>query len=371
MRVLQLGPVPPPHGGVQANLTAIRNRLIERGHSCPLVAIVRSSETRKEPEVYHPESARELFKLIFNLSADIVHLHIGGNFTARLATLAFVCGLLPGKKSILTFHSGGFASSEEGKKANRLSFRGFAVRRLDKIIAVNSEIADLFGRYGVAPEKIEIIAPHVNRQPDKTVKVPEKLEDFLQKHSPVLLAVASLEPHYDLGLQIRALEFVRRDFPDAGLLIAGSGELEDDLKQQISKTGYAENVLLAGDVPHAILLHLIKRADILLRTTLFDGDAISVREALFLGTPVIATDNGMRPDGVRLIKTGDVDDLKTAISETLKTGKQEQKASGDDWENIDAVLRVYEELLEKSPAELETAALETSPIRNPKSEIRN
>jgi hypothetical protein len=72
-----------------------------------------------------------------------------------------------------------------------------------------------------------------------------------------------------------------------------------------------------------------------------------------------------------LIKTGDLDDLKTAISETLKTGKQKQTASGDDWENIDSVLRIYEELLEMPRAGLETAALETSPIRNPKSEIRN
>ena len=44
-----------------------------------------------------------------------------------------------------------------------------------------------------------------------------------------------------------------------------------------------------GDVEHPVTLHLINRADILLRTTKFDGDAIAVREALFLETPVIAT----------------------------------------------------------------------------------
>ena len=55
--------------------------------------------------------------------------------------------------------------------------------------------------------------------------------------------------------------------------------------------------MLAGNVEHPVVLHLIRDARLLLRTTLFDGDAISVREALFLGTPVIATDNKMRPDG--------------------------------------------------------------------------
>src|SRR5438105_8526009 len=38
-------------------------------------------------------------------------------------------------------------------------------------------------------------------------------------------------------------------------------------------------------------LRAIADADVLLRTTLYDGDAISVREALYLGTPVVATDN--------------------------------------------------------------------------------
>ena len=44
---------------------------------------------------------------------------------------------------------------------------------------------------------------------------------------------------------------------------------------------------------------------ILLRTTLYDGDAVSVREALWIGTPVIASDNGMRPEGVRLVPKED------------------------------------------------------------------
>ena len=40
------------------------------------------------------------------------------------------------------------------------------------------------------------------------------------------------------------------------------------------------------------------RADVTLCTTLYDGDAVSVREGLDLGTPVIATENGMHPVGV-------------------------------------------------------------------------
>ena len=34
MRVVQLGPYPPPHGGVQTNLVAIRDLLRKSGHEC-------------------------------------------------------------------------------------------------------------------------------------------------------------------------------------------------------------------------------------------------------------------------------------------------------------------------------------------------
>ncbi|MCV4567241.1 hypothetical protein OFB72_32285, partial [Escherichia coli] len=74
-----------------------------------------------------------------------------------------------------------------------------------------------------------------------------------------------------------------------------------------------------GDLPHVITLQMISSANVLLRTTRFDGDAISVREALFLGTPVIATDNGMRPEGVITITTpADTVNLTSAIEKLFQ-----------------------------------------------------
>lgn len=363
MRVLQLGSVAPPHGGVQSNLTAIRQRLKERGDSCAVIAITRSSEIRSEPEVFHPQSAPELLRLISTISCDVLHLHIGGNFSLRLAALAFICSSLRSAKKVLTFHSGGFASSPLGQAARKFSFRGFAARRFDKIIAVNAEIGDVFRRYGVAPERIKIISPNVLRQPDQSVEIPAQLLNFVEKHSPLLISVGLLETHYDLPLQIRAMESVLKEFPNAGLLLVGSGSEEENLRREIAAQSYAKNVLLAGDVSHKIVLHLIKLSDALLRTTIYDGDAISVREAIFLETPVIATDNKMRPERVRLIKIGDADDLTKAILEVLKQEKKQKTNRADDWSNIDAVLRVYEELLEQK------AAARISQIKNLKSKI--
>jgi glycosyltransferase involved in cell wall biosynthesis len=84
----------------------------------------------------------------------------------------------------------------------------------------------------------------------------------------------------------------------------------------------------------------------MLRTTYYDGDAISVREALHLGTPVIASDNGMRPEGVRLIPPRSLAALDRAIDDALAAppNGQRQQAAPDE-RNVEAVLSLYQELV--------------------------
>ncbi len=92
-------------------------------------------------------------------------------------------------------------------------------------------------------------------------------------------------------------------------------------------------------------LRAIRECDALLRTTLYDGDALSVREALDMGTPVIATDNGMRPGGCRLIPVSDEGALEAAIEETLAGGRRGAAPESAGEANLAALLEVYRRLL--------------------------
>jgi len=102
-------------------------------------------------------------------------------------------------------------------------------------------------------------------------------------------------------------DWCARKYPNAGLAIIGAGSLEADLAARIAAKPYAQHVLLCGDVPHAGTLRAIEDCSVFLRTTLYDGDSISVREALHVGATVIASENGMRPPGVRLISPENLD----------------------------------------------------------------
>src|SRR5215468_1276782 len=298
MKVLLLGPYPPPHGGVQTNLVAIRSFLLKQGVPCSVINITRHRKENADG-VYYPKNPAQLVKLLARLNYDLVHIHIGGMLTNRLLALGLVCAVWPGKKSVMTFHSGGFPSTPEGRALGRSSFAGFVLRSFDGIIGVNDEIIDFLRRLGVRPERARLISPYAFLAADGAA-LPPALENFFASHDPVLTSVGLLEPEYDLPLQIDALTPVRQKFPKAGLLMIGSGSLESSLRERIAASPSASHILLPGDVPHASTIQAMQRSRVMLRTTLYDGDALSVREALQLGIPATATDNGMRPVGVQL-----------------------------------------------------------------------
>jgi glycosyltransferase involved in cell wall biosynthesis len=331
---------------VQSNLVAIRKFLRKQKISCEVINITRHRKEEAD-EVYYPESALQLLRLLWRIDYDVLHLHLGGTLSRRLLSLSLACTLQKKAKSVLTFHSGGYPSTPEAAATGPGSLAGFVLRRFDALIGVNPEIVAFFHKLGVPQQKTRLIYPHAFLPEDApAAKMPEPLHSFFAQHSPVLLSVGLLEPEYDLPLQIEAISGVRKTFPNAGLVMIGSGSLETQLRNRIAADPNAEHILLAGDVPHAATMKAIATAQLMLRTTLYDGDAVSVREAIHLGTPVVATDNGMRPAGVHLIPKCDLDSLLRATDQILNTESTAQnEAPAADENNLQAVLNLYQDLL--------------------------
>src|SRR5262249_1967123 len=100
------------------------------------------------------------------------------------------------------------------------------------------------------------------------------------------------------------------------------------------------------DVAHAATLRAMRTCDLFLRTTLYDGDAVSVREAIHLGVPVIATDNGMRPVGCDLIPIADAGALIRAIEQRLRRPQGPRTEPGNGEENLERVVAIYREILQ-------------------------
>jgi len=343
MRVLQLGPCPPPQGGIQTHLVALRGFLLERHIPCAVINLTRFRRVAGDG-IYYPRSALGVARLLLRLPYPIIHLHIGGDVTPRLLGLGLFCSLLPRRRTVLTLHSGGYPSSRAGRTARSATLRGLVFRRFDRVIAVNRAIRGLFDEFGLDPDRVRLISPFAVPEAGPAPALPERLLDFFATHGPLLLTFGLLEPEYDLPLQIDVLSRVREQFPKAGLVILGSGSLAERLRVSIGAKPYAEHILLYGDAPHPVTLRAIAASDVLLRTTWYDGDSLSVREALHLGTPVIATENGMRPDGVERIPPRDATALLEAITRRLTESVPPPRPIAGPEGNLQAVLDLYAEL---------------------------
>ena len=77
------------------------------------------------------------------------------------------------------------------------------------------------------------------------------------------------------------------EFSDFILIIAGKGELENKLKQQVGQLKIENNVFFAGFIPHQELNTLVANSMAMLIDTKQDLNMVSIPESIASGTPVV------------------------------------------------------------------------------------
>jgi glycosyltransferase involved in cell wall biosynthesis len=114
---------------------------------------------------------------------------------------------------------------------------------------------------------------------------------------PRLVAVGRLSHDKGFDVLIRAFARIARRFAAWQLQILGDGELREELQQLSEELGLGDQVLFAGAVadPSAVL----RRAQIFVMASRYEGFPNALGEALSCGLPAIATDCPSRPGRVR------------------------------------------------------------------------
>jgi Glycosyltransferase len=128
---------------------------------------------------------------------------------------------------------------------------------------------------------------------------------------PVVVCVSRLVPRKGQDLLIEALPAIRRQVPDAALLLVGSGAYRRHLERLADSRGVSDAVVLTGGVPHAELPAHYAAGDVFAmpcRTRRggldVEGLGIVYLEAAACGLPVLVGDSGGAPDAVRDGETG-------------------------------------------------------------------
>ena len=164
---------------------------------------------------------------------------------------------------------------------------------------------------------------------------------WIGRHRPLFSTVLFFRPEYGFDLLVAALARLSCLYPSFGCLVMGSGEQRAEAGKRVREAGLEENILLLGDVNHDACLALMSVCDVFLRPTLEDGDSISVREALSLGVPVVASRVGTRPAGAILFHPGDVEEMLATVELALavKRGNQPPAAGC-----MDRLMEIYRQV---------------------------
>ena len=346
-KILLVGPYPPPYGGLSVQLQQWQQYLQKtHGSSCEVLNI---SEKRKEPvpgawPVHgYLDFWRKLTKYARN--GYLIHLFTNGhNFKSWLSALACaLAGCFNHRRTVLVFGSGNLPVFIQKSGPLALIVAGAALRLSGEIVCRNDEMRDAIVKFGGNRSKVSIISGYYGTF-DHSAEVPRTIENFLRKHHPIIgVTATTLGPEYGVRLLLDAAQQLLHQYPNLGIVVLGIG---DNHRPQL-RIHEQTSVCLAGALTNPIALAVMSRLTIFVRPTLFDGDSRSVREALSLGIPVVASDTGYRPPGVKLFKSGSVADMTTAIrgvidgSERVPTLRQ----TSTGLESIKEMLLIYSKLV--------------------------
>jgi len=208
----------------------------------------------------------------------------------RAIVLSPLFWVLPGR-TVLVLHSGAVRRQVEAQTRWRAWLLRVGLRAYDQFWVVNADIGEALPDH--LAERVRIVSPFVP-SPGAEADRPAR--------EPHLLTVATNSglPHYNAGLAVDVVRAVRREWPDARLWILAYDHDGPDLARLREAVSGLEWVRLSFNLGGPDVTAALARSDVFLRPTSWDGDSVIVREALGVGTRVLASDVSARPAGVEL-----------------------------------------------------------------------
>lgn len=343
-RILLVSPMPPLVGGISVSSKRLYDRLKADGYDVSYYSVKFADERLNCKLLLILKFFALPFCVLFRKPYDVIHCHVSGTVRKLYIVLMRFC--YKRAKLIFTVH-GDISPCLKSKRCM------YALSKADRVICVqegdSKRLPDKVGKKAV--DIPAFIPPSNIREADIPVSVLRFVKD---SGIPVILfngALVLTESCYDLyGFQDMVDVFGRLSCNgiNARLLMVVNGGVDDSIKRDFlhrisSLIGGNDNVMLVWGMQFSFV-PLFRYGAVYVRPTKTDGDSLSIREALALRCPVLASDVACRPRGTIVYHSGDKDDLYDKLSDLLLSPPALDSESQDFYPEI---LRQYILLFDK------------------------
>jgi glycosyltransferase involved in cell wall biosynthesis len=328
LKIGLIGSCTPPFTGVTVHVQRLMEKLDEFNIDWVLYDILGVQRENKENRVIcirYPKLW--MIKYFLSTKNEIIHNHTED---WRGQVIVGLMGFL-GQKTIATLHSEALINSWRDYNLIKRKVIQIALKSTTALIVVNSNIKEFCLSIGVDHEKIFLIPAFIPPKSGKEEinEFPKDIWHFLDNHYPVLSGNAFKitffkgEDVYGIDLCIELCYRLKQNWNNVGFIfflpefLWGKEERQhfSHFQQRIQELNLQNNFLfVTQSYPfHPILL----KSSVFVRPTNTDGDAISIREALYFRIPSVASNVVTRPEGTIIFKNRDIDDFTLKVKGLL------------------------------------------------------
>lgn len=313
------GTYPPPFGGVTVHIKRLFYHLKKRKNLSVQMLNFNGNIHNPEENIFKVDFTIAPFLLLPFKKKKLIHFHsrkIIGWVLMRLFGFRHL--------KMVTLHNQILRKSN-GKFKKKLT--AFGLNGFDKILLNDKEYGMfLHEKFKVSLKKMHFIPAFISPLKSEFKRLPEEILKFRKEKQYLISANAWMlvriegKDLYGFDTLIRLMKLLKEKNMDVGLIFVlpqiGDVKYFNHLQNEIEKNGLKNDILIfRKGIPNAFEIWGI--SDLFIRPTMMDIEGISVKEALFMGTPVIASDVCQRPHDCQLYPYGNFEQLLKITKEIL------------------------------------------------------
>lgn len=297
-KYLVIGKVPPPLGGVTVFIERFVNKLVRNGDKVVLV------------------SPTKVYRVLVNsFRAEFIHIH---TISIVYLALFYVLRLLPK----VTVYDHNHSRHFNNMPTIKLRLIMFFLSNIDRVFVANTLLTS---NYNNCTTKVfefsPFLPPLVEKKQSIIDSYPNAIKELIISSKPLVFTSAWKNVHegtesvYGLDAFIKVAKAANEEGLGLSFLIMLGIESEKD-EYLLKKASLVPNLtVLIGQYESWPIL---ENAACLIRNTSTDGDSVSVREAIYFSTPVLASDRAPRPKEVKVFQKDDHQQIYKLLKDLIK-----------------------------------------------------